>query len=399
LISPVADGTHAASASEGGPQPVRVTVVQGGGPQGTHAAETSRDNVFERHLQATGTIAPGSADLVLWPENVIDVVTFAGSPELSQVAAEAKRIGAPIAVGVTEDVPGDRFVNSQMIVTPDGQIFDRYDKVRRVPFGEYMPLRGLLHAIGAPTDLVPRDAVPGSDPAVLHLPDGTTMAVVISWEIFFGGRVNDGVAHGGQFIINPTNGSSYTWTVLQSQQIASSRLRAMEQGRWVAQASPTGFSAFITPSGDVLQRTGVSHCSLAEAAAGGACDQAVISQDIQRRTGRTWYSYTGTVPWVVVMALLFGGAWVVPGRQCAAIGNRSARRHRNRRRRLHPVQHVHRVVRGESGHRGTGLHRGRPEVRHEHRVVALQQARVNRWLGLEHVEPRAGDPPALQGVH
>jgi apolipoprotein N-acyltransferase len=315
LISPVADGTHAASASEGGPQPVRVTVVQGGGPQGTHAAETSRDNVFERHLQATGTIAPGSADLVLWPENVIDVVTFAGSPELSQVAAEAKRIGAPIAVGVTEDVPGDRFVNSQMIVTPDGQIFDRYDKVRRVPFGEYMPLRGLLHAIGAPTDLVPRDAVPGSDPAVLHLPDGTTMAVVISWEVFFGGRVNDGVAHGGQFIINPTNGSSYTWTVLQSQQIASSRLRAMEQGRWVAQASPTGFSAFITPSGDVLQRTGVSHCSLAEAAAGGACDQAVISQDIQRRTGRTWYSYTGTVPWVVVMALLFGGAWVVPGRQ------------------------------------------------------------------------------------
>ncbi|MFM2078843.1 MAG: apolipoprotein N-acyltransferase, partial [Actinomycetota bacterium] len=58
LISPVADGTHAASASEGGPQPVRVTVVQGGGPQGTHAVETSRSNVFERHLQATATIAP-----------------------------------------------------------------------------------------------------------------------------------------------------------------------------------------------------------------------------------------------------------------------------------------------------------------------------------------------------
>jgi hypothetical protein len=94
-----------------------------------------------------------------------------------------------------------------------------------VPFGEYMPLRGLLSALGAPTGLVPRDAVPGTDPAYLTLPDGTRVAVVISWEVFFGGRVRDGVEHGGEFVINPTNGSSYTWTVLQTQQIASSSVR------------------------------------------------------------------------------------------------------------------------------------------------------------------------------
>jgi apolipoprotein N-acyltransferase len=112
------------------------------------------------------------------------------------------------------------------------------------------------------------------------------MAVAISWEIFFGGRVNDGVKHGGSFIINPTNGSSYTWTVLQSQQVASSRLRAMEQGRWVVQAAPTGFSAFIAPDGTVIDRTSVS-------------EQEVI---------------TGTPPWVLVMALLLGCSWITPGR-------------------------------------------------------------------------------------
>jgi len=271
---------------------LRVTVVQGGGPQGTHAVTAGdADKVFARHLQATRTIQPGSTDLVVWPENVIDVAQFVGSDQLTAVAAEAARIGAPFAVGITEDAGPDHFLNAEVIVSPEGAVVSRYDKVRRVPFGEYMPLRGLLHAIGAPTDLVPRDAVAGTGPAVLTLPDGTKLGVVISWEVFFGGRANEGVVHGGTFILNPTNGSSYTWTVLQSQQIASSRLRAMEQGRWMVQAAPTGFSAFVSPDGDVHDRTSIS-------------EQAVISRTITTHTDRTWYSHLGNVPVIVVLIVV-----------------------------------------------------------------------------------------------
>ena len=248
--------------------------------------------VLARHLQATAEIEAGSVDLVVWPENVIDVVQFADSEELAQVAAEAKRIGAPFAVGITEDsADGDHFLNAQVIITAEGDVISRYDKVRRVPFGEYMPWRSVLQALGAPTDLVPRDAIAGTGPAVLELPSGTRLATVISWEVFFGGRVNEGVEAGGQFIINPTNGSSYTWTVLQSQQIAASRLRAIEQHRWVVQASPTGFSAFISPDGDVYQRTGVS-------------EQRVLVRTIDLYKARTWYSHTGNLPWVALMVLL-----------------------------------------------------------------------------------------------
>lgn len=90
----------------------------------------------------------------------------------------------------------------------------------------------------------------------------------------FGGRVNEGVVDGATFIINPTNGSSYTWTILQSQQIASSRLRALEQGRWVVQVSPTGFSAFVGPDGAVYDRTGITNRTISE-------------HQISLRTGRT----------------------------------------------------------------------------------------------------------------
>lgn len=281
--------------------PIRVTFVQGGGKQGTHASDTNARLVFERHLEASHQIEPGSTDLVVWPENVIDVPRFAGSKELAAVAAEAARVGVPFAVGITEDAPGNGFLNAEVVVTPQGEITARYDKVRRVPFGEYVPLRGLLEALGAPTNLVPRNARAGTGPAYLDLPDGTRIGVVISWEVFFGDRANDGVAHGASFIINPTNGSSYTGTILQSQQIASSRLRAVEQGRWLVQASPTGFSAFVTPGGDVLQRSAVS-------------ERKVVTHTVVPATGRTWYSRLGDKPIVALAALVLLGAWHVPGR-------------------------------------------------------------------------------------
>jgi len=238
---------------------------------------------------------------VVWPENVVDVPEFAGSAELGLIAEQAARIGAPFAVGVTEDAGPAHFLNAEIVVAPDGTITSRYDKVRRVPFGEYMPLRGLLSAIGAPTDLVPRDAVAGTGPAVLTLPSGLRIGVVISWEVFFGGRANEGVVHGGTMILNPTNGSSYTWTVLQSQQIASSRLRAVEQGRWVAQAAPTGFSAFVDPGGHVHDRTSIS-------------EQAVIERTVTTATDRTWYSHLGTIPFVALAAAGLAGMWSITRR-------------------------------------------------------------------------------------
>ena len=126
---------------------IRVALVQGGGPQGTRAVDTDPREVVERHLAATRTLE-GPVDLVVWPENVIDVDEFATSVERDEVAAEAARLDAPIAVGITEDA-GDHFLNAQVLVLPDGTISSRYEKERRVPFGEYVPLRGLLEALGA----------------------------------------------------------------------------------------------------------------------------------------------------------------------------------------------------------------------------------------------------------
>jgi apolipoprotein N-acyltransferase len=294
VVAPRGDGTG---------RTLDVIAVQGGGEQGTSAIEVPASLVTSRHLEATRTIDPDpDLDLVLWPENVIDTddTPFAESEEYDAVAAEAARLGVPIAVGITEDPAEapDRFLNAQVVVAPDGEITSRYDKVRRVPFGEYVPLRGILEALGAPVDRISGDAIAGTGPAVVDLPDGTRLGVAISWEVFFGGRARDGVKHGGEVLINPTNGASYTGTIVQTQQIASSRLRAIETGRWVVQAAPTGFSAFVSPGGAVIDRTAVS-------------EQAVIRHTVELRTGRTWYVRLGDAPWIVLLVLTLVASWIL----------------------------------------------------------------------------------------
>ncbi|MFM8529808.1 MAG: nitrilase-related carbon-nitrogen hydrolase, partial [Ilumatobacteraceae bacterium] len=127
---------------------VNVTIVQGGGPQGTRAVNTDARDAVDRTLAATRTFS-GTTDVVIWPENIVNVTRLDTSTELREVAEQAARIGAPILIGVTErDSNPRKFHNYHVVVMPDGSLGSRYEKKRRVPFGEYMPMRGFLAGIG-----------------------------------------------------------------------------------------------------------------------------------------------------------------------------------------------------------------------------------------------------------
>lgn len=276
---------------------LRIAAVQGGGPQGTLGINTNFRDVVERHLVATRSIGlSDNVDVVIWPENVIDVARFSSSIELKEITAEAQRLNVPFVVGVTEDLDANFFTNAQVVVETNGLVTDRYDKVKRVPFGEYMPFREVLKSLGAPVELVPRDAKAGTGIASLDVA-GVRIGVVISWEVFFAGRVHEGIEHGGQVIINPTNGASFTGTILQSQQIAASRLRAIENGRWLIQVSPTGFSGVVSPNGELFERTAVS-------------EQRVIFYDVPLRTGSTPYSVLGDRYIILFMLALTAGLFL-----------------------------------------------------------------------------------------
>lgn len=285
---------------------ITVAAVQGGGPQGTRASETNPRDVFERHLEATKLVTT-PVDLVVWPENVVAVegpiVSNRESTELSELAIA---LNTTLVVGITEGRNSTSFANASIVYLPDGTVGGRYDKVRRVPFGEYVPLRGFLEAVaGENSGLPARDAIAGTGPAIVRTPAGD-LAIAISWEIFFTNRAREGVLEGGQLLLNPTNGSSYWLTEVQTQQVASSQLRAIETGRWVIQAAPTGFSAIVDPSGDVVQRTSIS-------------EQAVLQQEVMLRSGDTIATRIGPLPIVILSLVVLLVSWWLATNRFAAL--------------------------------------------------------------------------------
>ncbi len=273
---------------------IEAAAVQGGGPQETRSFDTNYAEVFQRHLDATKQVH-SPIDLIVWPEDVVNVPVYAGSFEQAQLSQLARERGATIVAGIVENgFDQKHFLNAAVAIDPDGKQVGRYEKVRRVPFGEYVPLRFMLDPI-AGSQLPPKDAIPGTKPNVLDTAAGR-LGVVISWEVFFGRRVRESIHHDAEIVLNPTNGSSYWLNEVQTQQIASSQLRAVESGRWLVQAAPTGFSAIVTPSGDVIRRT-----SMGEAA--------VVQAKVQLRQGDTIAAVTGDLLALLLAGVLELMAW------------------------------------------------------------------------------------------
>lgn len=274
---------------------VDIAVVQGGGPQNTRAANTRSRDVTDRHLEATQLVET-PVDFVLWPENVVDTRgEFQDSQLHELIAAEARRLDTTMIVGIVESFAADGyFLNASVSVDSDGEITSRYDKLRRVPFGEYVPMRSFIERF-APEYLPSNDARAGTGPGIIDTGVGKA-AIAISWEIFHDDRVYSGIRQGGEIILNPTNGSSYWLTQVQSQQIASSRLRALETNKWVLQAAPTGYSAIISPTGEVLDRTEISEAR-------------VLQTEVEMRSGRTWASQLNHWVWVGFVSVIFLFSW------------------------------------------------------------------------------------------
>ncbi|MEM9133725.1 MAG: apolipoprotein N-acyltransferase [Actinomycetota bacterium] len=269
---------------------VDIALVQGGGAQQTRASSSQQPVVLGRHIEASRYLDQ-PVDLVIWPENVVNPGRYLAQGDaealVRQVAAETD--ASVLAGWFYPD--GGNTVNYHSTITPDGDEIDRYDKVKLVPFGEYVPLRGLIEQIN---DEIPtRDVRPGTVDNVLDTPVGP-VGVSISWEGFFEVRARAAVRDGAQVLANPTNGSSYWLTQVQTQQVASNQLRALENDRWVLQVAPTGFSAVVDPDGTVVQRTGIS-------------ERATLVDTVEMRSGRTLASIVGF--WPVVLAAAAALVW------------------------------------------------------------------------------------------
>lgn len=266
--------------------PLEVAVVQGNVPLPAAPASPERTaEVLADHAALTETLPPGVFDLVIWPEDVLDLASprpEPGEEAPEPVAGLARGLGTWFLVGTTSPAGPGRFLNSALVVDPSGRVAGAYDKVRPVPFGEYVPGRRLLEFVTA-LRAVPRDMVPGPGPRVLPV-HGGLVGTPISYEVAFAGIVRGFAERGAQLIVVPTNTSSYGPDApVAEQELQLTRLRAVELGLWVIQAAPSGISAIVDPAGQIVKRT-----HLYEAA--------ILTGEVRLGVSKTLFVRWGEVP-------------------------------------------------------------------------------------------------------
>jgi apolipoprotein N-acyltransferase len=247
------------SLTEGGPTRT-VAVVQGNVPRAGLDFNAQRRAVLDNHADQTqelaAAVARGDAaqpDLVIWPENSSDIDPYSNADAGAVITRAARAIGAPILVGAVVEGPGRYISNTGIVWDPVTGPGETYVKRHPVPLAEYVPARSFFRFFSPLVDRV-TDFVHGTQDGNLTIADAN-VGDVICFEVAYDGLVSDVVDGGAGMIVVQTNNATFGFTDESEQQLAMSRLRAVEYGRTVVVAATSGISAIVAPDGSLVHRS------------------------------------------------------------------------------------------------------------------------------------------------
>ncbi|MGW7705210.1 apolipoprotein N-acyltransferase [Streptomyces sp. NPDC054771] len=238
-----------------------VAAIQGNVPRLGLDFNSQRRAVLDNHVRRTEQLAREvkegkvpQPDFVLWPENSSDLDPYRNPDARIVIDDAVKAIGVPTVIGAVIEPDTGKLRNTLIQWDPKKGPVDTYDKRHIQPFGEYMPMRSVARVFSSDVDRVQRDFGPGRKVGVFDLA-GTEVGLVTCYEAAFDDAVRDTVMHGGQMIAVPSNNATFGRSEMTYQQLAMSRVRAVEHSRSVVVAVTSGVSAVIRPDGTIVRKT------------------------------------------------------------------------------------------------------------------------------------------------
>ena len=205
---------------------------------------------------------PEKLDLIVWPESPAPF--FANDPLFREPVSEMARqtrswvvtgaIGSSSAIqnGTSAGNSTSEVFNSAALVSPQGDWNARYDKVHLVPFGEYLPFPWLFSFAGGLTKEV-GEFKAGTSRAPLEA-ESERLGVFICYESVFPDEVRQFAEQGAQVFVNISNDGWYGDSGAYAQHLNQTRMRAIENDRWILSATDTGVTASIDPYGRTVAR-------------------------------------------------------------------------------------------------------------------------------------------------
>ena len=298
----------------GGAPTAQVAAIQGNVPRARNLPQLLNDSeVTQNHVAATLKLAAQvkagklpAPSLVVWPENSTSQDPRQNPAVYAELAATVAAVGQPILVG---EVLQDPQRNVGQLWVPGRGPTTAYVKRQLVPFGEYIPFRGLISSFSSLPSLQPVDFTPGRQAVVFDVGQ-IRLGDVICYEVGFDNLVRSEVTAGANLLAVQSNDADFEIDGQlgeTQQQTAMARIRAIESDRAVVYASTTGESTIIAPDGGLIAHSGV-------------WQQAILDARVPLVSYRTLADRVGAWPeYVIIMLTVLALAWA------AAAGFRSRR--------------------------------------------------------------------------
>lgn len=271
---------------------VTVAAIQGSVPRLGLDFNSQRRAVLDNHVRETMRLADDveagrqpTPDLVVWPENASDIDPLRNPDAAALITEASEAIGAPILVGAV--LVNDDRTTTNSVIAWNGAFGpgERHDKKIIQPFGEYLPFRSFFRLFSEYADRAGY-FVPGTGDGVVHAA-GIAVGIATCYEVAFDRALSESVRAGAEMIAIPTNNATFGDTEMTYQQLAMSRVRAVEHGRSVVVAATSGISAIVSPRGDVREESALF-------------SPEVLVDEIVLRSDRTIATNLGVVPEIVL---------------------------------------------------------------------------------------------------
>jgi apolipoprotein N-acyltransferase len=275
---------------------VRLRIVQANIAQRDKWREERRVASLDRHVALSREADGPPPTHVIWPETAVPFL-LANDPLARIRAVQAVAGGGVLLTGTVRTAfhgGARRLFNSMLVVDAQADIGHIYDKAHLVPFGEYVPLRGIL-----PIDrIVPGqgDFTPGGGRELLQVSGLPPASPLICYEAIFPGRVTPDGARPG-WLLNLTNDAWFGTFAGPQQHFAIASARAVEEGLPMVRAANTGISAVVDPYGRVLARLDIGVAG-------------VLDSDLPAALEPTPYARWGDAIPTILALLFLGGALV-----------------------------------------------------------------------------------------
>jgi apolipoprotein N-acyltransferase len=238
-----------------------------------------RDSIIE--LLTEMTVDAPAAEMVVWPETAVPLFLRHSPRELTGLKVLAMRRRSHLLVGFPDYVRGedrDRFHNSAILFSPEGEEVGEYRKIHLVPFGEMFPFEDRFEILKK-INFGEGDFSPGTDYTVFEV-NGLAFGVAICFESIYPGLVREFVDRGANAIVNITNDEWFGPSLGPYQHAQMAVMRAVEFRIGLARCANTGITMFIDPYGRITSRTELF-------------TREILTGDIRTGTGRTSYFRAG----------------------------------------------------------------------------------------------------------